>query len=731
MMSDAFQSDFASRIEAVWNRQVQFTEFVNWAEELAGRPALVVALYRTWLQRNDGPYAFAAWFNLGVVLASQEDSAGAGQAYEAALACNPGFVQARFNLGMACEQLGDSTAALKHWYAVEAEASSEQADQRVVRIQALNSIGRVQEQLRQYGPACEALEGSLLLDPAQPDVIHHLVFMRQRQCSWPIYAPVGDVDAEALRAGTSALAMLNISDDPQAQLGAALNYTRHKIPTGLPRLAPQRTYGHERIRVAYCSGDFCTHPVAMLTVELFELHDRERFETYAFCWSPDDGSALRQRIVNAVEHYIPVHGMSDERIAELIRQHEIDILVDLHGQTSGAKTAMLARRPAPIQITYLGLPATTGLPCIDYVIADRYLIPEEYAQFYSEKPLYMPDVYQVSDRQRQSSPAPDRRACGLPDDQFVFCSFNNNHKYTLEVFTTWMNILRSVPDSVLWLLADNPWAETNLRQAASGQGIDPRRLVFAGRAAPADYLGRFLLADLFLDTFPFNAGTTCNDALWMGLPVLTMSGRSFAARMAGALLTAAGLPELITGDPRAYEDRAVALAGDEPARRTLCEKLAQSRSDGPLFDTERFTRNLEDQYARLVGALASGVVHAGAVDTAVPDVVSPRNAPASARKARCRGGVADIVAEAEWLQAQGDREGAIGAYRQWLAQTRSPDDWPAWFNLGVLLNEAGDRAGACRAFQAVRTRQPAFAPVKAALASVNLSLENGTVSLSG
>ncbi|MFT3802870.1 MAG: methyltransferase domain-containing protein [Burkholderiaceae bacterium] len=424
--------------------------------------------------------------------------------------------------------------------------------------------------------------------------------MRQKQCRWPIYAPVGEVDAEALRAGTSALAMLNVSDDPQAQLDAALNYTRRKVPTDLPPLAPQRAYGHERIRVAYCSGDFCTHPVAMLTVELFEQHDKERFETYAFCWSPDDGSLLRRRIVSAVDHYVPVNGMSDEQIARLIREHEIDILVDLQGQTSGAKTAMLARRPAPIQITYLGLPATTGLPCIDYVIADRYLIPDGYARFYSETPLCMPDVYQVSDRKRLSSPAPSRAACGLLEDRFVFCSFNNNHKYTLEVFTTWMNILRRVPDSVLWLLSDNPWAEANLRQQARAQGVDPARLVFAPRAVPADYLARYLVADLFLDTFPFNAGTTANDALWMGLPVLTMSGRSFASRMAGALLTAAGLPELITGDLRAYEEKATALAADAGARQVLRDKLGQARREGPLFDATRFTRNLEEQYAALV-----------------------------------------------------------------------------------------------------------------------------------
>jgi predicted O-linked N-acetylglucosamine transferase (SPINDLY family) len=343
--------------------------------------------------------------------------------------------------------------------------------------------------------------------------------------------------------------------------------------------------------------------VAMLTVELFECHDRKHFEVYGYCWTNEGDSPLRQRVIKAMDHFERIDTLSDESAARLIRDHEIDVLVDLQGQTLGARANLLAYRPAPIQVTYLGLPATTGLPSIDYVIADRFLIPEDEVGFYSEKPLIMPDVYQVSDRQRQVAAIPSRPDCNLPADGFVFCSFNNNYKYTPDVFDTWMNILRRVPGSVMWLLADNPWAEVNLKNEARTRGIDVDRLIFAPRVVPEQYLARYALADLFLDSFPFNAGATANDALWMGLPVLTRSGRSFSSRMAGALLTAANLPELITYDLRDYEDKAVTLAQDPDQCRRLREHLREVRTAGVLFDTPRFVRHLEQHFTRLVAEL--------------------------------------------------------------------------------------------------------------------------------
>ena len=304
---------------------------------------------------------------------------------------------------------------------------------------------------------------------------------------------------------------------------------------------------------------------------------------------------MRQRVISAMDHFTKIHTMTDVEAAQLIRRDEIDILVDLQGQTAGARANMLAYRPAPVQITYLGLPATTGLPSIDYVIADKFLIPENEALNYSERPIYMPDVYQVSDRKRNVGPKPARADCNLPAEGFVFCTFNNNYKYTPDLFDAWMNILRRVPGSVLLLLADNQWSEANLKKEAKARKIDPKRLVFGPRLSPENYLARYQVADLFLDSFPFNAGTTANDALWMGLPLLTLTGRSFASRMAGALLTAAKMESLITYNLKDYEEKAVALASDPAEMARLRAHLQAVRSDGVLFDTSRFVRNLEER----------------------------------------------------------------------------------------------------------------------------------------
>jgi predicted O-linked N-acetylglucosamine transferase (SPINDLY family) len=593
--------DYAEIIDLAWTGKLEFSRLLEQASllEQNNRRGLAVVLYHTWLDRNKTTFNHFAYFNLGTLLYGENDVVGAIDAYLQASQLAPGFVQPRLNLGLAYERLGQFDAAIAEWQWVTQHARQDTPGDLSLKISAHNHLGRLQESLKRLGDALANLEKSLELDPQQPDAIHHWVFLREKMCCWPIYTPLGGLTLEQMKASTSALAMLSLSDDPEAQLAAATSYSQRKIPENLPVLAPTGGYRHDKIRVAYCSSDFCLHPVAMLTVELFELHDRNNFEVFAFCWSPEDGSALRSRIIAAADHFIRIDTLDDLSAAQLIRNHEIDILVDLHGQTRGARTTMLACRPAPIQITYLGLPATTGLPCIDYVLADHFLIPEAFAHYYSEKPLYMPEVYQVSDRQRLCAPPPSRNSCGLPATGFVFCSFNNNNKYTPEIFEAWMRILGRVPDSILWLLSDNQWAEENLKKRAVELGIDEHRLIFADRTSPQNYLARYQLADLFLDTFPFNAGTTANDALWMSLPILTLSGRCFASRMAGALLTAAGLPELITASIQDYEDKAVALATEPDACRQLKERLSDARDKGVLFDTPRFVQN----YEALLGGL--------------------------------------------------------------------------------------------------------------------------------
>jgi predicted O-linked N-acetylglucosamine transferase (SPINDLY family) len=598
-------SDFAQQLKLAWQGRLNLTDLITFAERLqaAGEPELVAVLYQTWLARNHTSANHLVYFNYGVTLSTLDNPDAAKDAYLQAIRLSPSFLQPHFNLGNVYERLGHIKAAIAEWSWVADHTSAGKPDERPLRLLALNNLGRVLENEHDYGGALERLTESLRLEPNQPDVLHHWIFLRAKQCLWPVCAPLEGVDPDLMQRSISALAMISLSDDPAMQLSAATNFVTNKLNCNVPALSGPSSYGHDKIRVGYLSSDFCLHAVAMLTVELFELHDRHKFDTYGFCWSREDGSALRQRIIQSMDHFLKIGELSDEAAAKLIREHEIDILVDLHGQTLGARPGLLAYRPAPIQITYLGLPATTGLPFIDYAIVDRFLVPEELAQYYSEKPLYMPDVYQVSDRKRSSAPAPTREACGLPREGFVFCSFNNNYKFTPEMFTVWMNILRRAPGSVLWLLADNQWAESSLRKEAAARGMDGQRLIFASRVAPEAYLARYQLADLFLDSFPFNAGTTANDALWMGLPVLTRAGRTFASRMAGALLTAAGLPELITYDPTAYEEKAVALANTPQECRRLRRHLQHNRESSVLFDTSRFTHHLEAHFKRLVDNL--------------------------------------------------------------------------------------------------------------------------------
>jgi predicted O-linked N-acetylglucosamine transferase (SPINDLY family) len=571
-----------------------------------GRADTAVALYEAYAANPRNPLRHVAHFNRGTLLAlgvGEAAQSAAETAYRQALdLAPPDFHPPRLNLGHQMERRGDAEGALALWRAVhDAEPPAELEH----RLHALNNAARLLEVIKRYPEAEALMRRSLELKPGQPDVIQHYVHIRQKQCAWPLYQPVGDLTVNQLLMGTSALAMMGLTDDPALQLLAAQRFVHERVPRPpaqpLWRQAGVRTpVAGRRLRVGYLSGDLHMHAVGLLTPELFELHDRSRFEVHAFCWTPESEMPQRRRIRTAMDHLVPIGGVDDATAARAIAAAGIDVLVDLQGLTSGARPGILVQRPAPVQVGYLGLPGTSAVPGVDWMLADRFVMPPELLPYCTERPVYLPHCYQVSDRQREVAPTPPRSRYGLPDDAFVYCSFNNNHKFTPETYAGWMRVLAAVPGSVLWLLADNETCRANLLREAAAQGIGAERLHFAPRVAPPEYLARFACADLMLDTFPFNAGTTASDALWMGLPIVTRSGRTYISRMAGSLLHAVGLPDLVTESQADYERLAITL-GRQPARVASCRRyLAEHGRASPLFDLPQRVRDIEAAFEDLV-----------------------------------------------------------------------------------------------------------------------------------
>lgn len=568
----------------------------QWAN--AGQVEASALLYERWLAHTQSPQRPIALFNWGTTLGGLNQHERAEQAYREALALQPQFIQAHLNLGHQLEHLQRPDEALACWRRVLLLVDEQNADVEL-KLHALNNLARLLEQLRRFDESEACMAQSLELRADQPRVVQHYVHIRQKQCEWPVYQPVGALTSNQMLLGTSPLAMLSASDDPALHLLTARTFAHERVKPLQPALA-QATRQPGRIRLGYLSGDLHMHAVGLLTVEMLELHNHDEFEVFGFCWSTEDGTTLRRRILDSLDVHVPLRGLSDEAAARAIADRDIDILIDLQGLTNGARPDILSWRPARQQVTYLGFPATTALPAIDWVIADRFVMPEALQPYMTEKPLYLPRCYQASDRKRPVGKMPCRADYQLPDDAFVYCSFNNNFKFTQEMFSLWMRVLKQVPGSVLWLLADNPWAQANMQACAIAHGVEPERLVFAPRAAPPDYLARLTLADLFLDTFPYNAGTTANDVLFMGVPLLTLSGRTYISRMAGSLLHHVGLPDLITHDAASYERKAIEL-GQNPLRvLSLRRYLAEHRMQTSLFDIPGFVKDLEAALKSLV-----------------------------------------------------------------------------------------------------------------------------------
>lgn len=555
----------------------------------------VIGLYRAWIAAHGGgaPQLFAAWFNLGVELGKVGDTANAVTAYRNALALRPDFHLAAVNLGLVLEAGGNTDAALQVW------RGALQSDD--ARTTLLNHRGRLLEKTKHLAEAEQELRVSLLINPRQPDVIQHWTHLRQKMCQWPVLCddiPGLSKDDALTHAGP--LGVLALTDDVATQCRINGGWISRKTSAVRERLSPPGGYAHERIRIGYISSDFCRHAMSYLIAELFERHDRSAFEVYGYCSSPEDGSDIRRRVIAAFDHFRLITPMSDEQAARVIADDRIDILIDLNGLTAGARLQILRWRPAPVQATYLGFVGPVPLPELDYLLCDDYVVPPRVAPAYLPKPLCIGETYQANDSKRTIGRPMSRAEVGLPADRFVLCCFSNHYKVTEAIFAAWMAILRQADNAVLWLAADTEWSARNLTAAAICHGINPARLLFMPRADPSEYMARLGLADLFLDTFPYNAGTIASDAIRMRVPLLTVEGQAFASRMAGRLLSAIGARQGIAPDPAEYTKRAVHLASNTEAYaayRALFTEAAWARSIG---DIAAFTSGFEACMKRIV-----------------------------------------------------------------------------------------------------------------------------------
>ena len=462
--------------------------------------------------------------------------------------------------------------------------------------------GRLLEKLGRFPEAEKVLHDVLLLDPSELDVRHHWMHIRQKTCLWPVAADtVPGVSPTELAHSSGPLGILALTDDIDLQTNAAAVWIGRKTAPAPERLAPTTPYPHERIRIGYMSSDLCSHAMSYLISELFERHDRTRFEVFGYCSSPDDGSPIRKRVLAAFDHIRFIRALPDEQAARLIRNDEIDILIELNGITDGSRMSVLRWRPAPIQATYLGFIGPVPLPELDYLLCDDFVIPPEHKSRYRPEPLSIGRVFQANDTRRTLGRSLSRAEAGLPEGRFVFCCFSRHYKITEQMFAAWMSILRQTNNAVLWLAADNSYSQANLQAAAARAGIDPGRLVFAERCDPDLYLSRLRLADLFLDTFPYNAGTVASDAIRMQLPLLTLCGESFASRMAGSLLHALGASQGIATSPARYVSTAVRLANDPAEYASYKAMFTQHAWIETIGNINRFTREYEEIWLRVVG----------------------------------------------------------------------------------------------------------------------------------
>lgn len=544
---NALQID-SKYLDAIINKSVLLIELRQY-EEAISTLKTAISFY---------PESPEAWSNIGVAFKGAKNNNEALNSYEKTILLKPNFIDAHINKGL------------------------------------------ILTELKRYEEALGAYQQALQLEPEKDYLYGLIVYLKTLICDWSHYdQQLANIRGKLTQNQKVAVpfSLLALFDDEAAHLKAAQIFVADKFPQNTLLGPITKRAKDQKIRLGYFSADFRGHPVASLIAELIELHDRNQFEIIGFSMGSDDADEMRLRLKESFDQFIDVNELSDQEVAQLARDLKIDIAIDLGGYTQDCRTSIFSYRAAPIQVNYLGYPGTMGAPYMDYIIADPILIPPECQNHYSEKIIYLPHSYQANDRKRKISTAPLKRAdFDLPENGFIFCCFNNSFKLTPHTLDGWCRILKAVEHSVLWLYEGHEKTRSNLIKEFIKRGVAAERLIFAKRVPPDEHLARYRLADLFLDSLPYNAHTTTSDALWAGIPVLTLIGNSFAGRVAASLLSAIGMPELITKSTTEYEAKAIELGCNPEKLKEIKQQLQLNRNTRPLFNTPLFTRNIESAY---------------------------------------------------------------------------------------------------------------------------------------
>lgn len=586
---------------------MSLSELFQSAEGLksAGHKAMASDVYKTWIAFNSRhEFLHMAYFNFSVALRDLNDLAGAINALRECLRLEPMFGAAQINLGRALEDTGRLDLAVAQWQEFVDRTSMVTGERVAHKLMALHHIGRTLENADAMERAEAALKQAIELRPDKSEAGQHWISLRQRQCKWPVLLTPENVSSEQLVAAMSPMSLAAHADDPMFQLAKAYRYNKNLVgrPDNAPispRAVKAKIRTGQRLRIGYVSSDLREHAVGFALSEALELHDKSRFEIFAYyCGENRSGDPTQGRIKSAVDHWCEISGLADQQAAMKIDQDQIDILVDLNGYTKHARTKIFAYRPAPVIVNWCGYPGTMGSPYHQYLITDDIIVPRENEIYYSEKVLRIPCNQPIDRKRTIAQHAPTRAEAGLPEDAFVYACFNGMQKLTRNCFARWMTILTEMPDSVLWLLTGDEATNARLRSAAAQRGVAPDRILFAQKTANPQHLARISLADLFLDTLPYGAHSTAADALMMGLPILTLPGRSFASRFCASVVTATGLTDLICATPEEYVERAV-LLGRNPEKLNTYKDLLRCRRQSVLYDIPALVRRLEELFLEM------------------------------------------------------------------------------------------------------------------------------------